>query len=362
MQLLLRRAERVMHSMRAYRTATDKRLLEDLGRIASRNVTSESQLSDEEKRFAEEAIIKAALGSSSRSMPRPPVRPAPVRAKTDAKSQLPVLQVSVRFGDVAEIVAPAVVVGHYRGVLPTNAIGAIDKKLGGWITRAVRQGMIAGTLGETFYIPTAGRLGAQSVVVAGMGEFGRFGATDLRLLMSNIAQGASALGYSTIATVLVGAGNGNLDRETALREILEGLGNGLAQLRRMTRTPIAAGENISNFMEFKRLFEAGAVGIAQPSITKIGGVTEMRKIFALGEANGVVVVPHSPYFGPGLLASIHVCAASAREIPIERYYCDFTDNPFGDQIIPKNGDFAVPQAPGLGQDPNLELVERMRVK
>jgi L-alanine-DL-glutamate epimerase-like enolase superfamily enzyme len=103
------------------------------------------------------------------------------------------------------------------------------------------------------------------------------------------------------------------------------------------------------------------VGIAQPSITKIGGVTEMRKIFALGEANGVVVVPHSPYFGPGLMASIHMCAASAREIPIERYYCDFSETPFGDQIIPKNGDFAVPQVPGLGQDPDAELVERMRV-
>src|SRR5918911_1047823 len=99
--------------------------------------------------------------------------------------------------------------------------------------------------------------------------------------------------------------------------------SGLARLRTTSRTPIAAGENISNFMEFKRLFEVGAVGIAQPSVTKIGGITEMRKIFALGEANGVVVVPHSPYFGPGLLASIHVCAASAREIPIERYYCDF---------------------------------------
>jgi L-alanine-DL-glutamate epimerase-like enolase superfamily enzyme len=114
-------------------------------------------------------------------------------------------------------------------------------------------------------------------------------------------------------------------------------------------------------MEFKRLLEVGAVGIAQPSITKIGGVTEMRKIFALGEANGVVVVPHSPYFGPGLLASIHVCAAAAREIPIERYYCDFAESPFGEQIIPMNGDFAVPQVPGLGVDPDMRLVEKMRV-
>lgn len=137
--------------------------------------------------------------------------------------------------------------------------------------------------------------------------------------------------------------------------------SGLARLRTASPAPIAAGENISNFMEFKRLLEIGAVSIAQPSITKIGGVTEMRKVFALGEAFGVTVVPHSPYFGPGLLASIHVCAASTRIVPIERYYCDFAETPFGEQIIPKNGDFAVPQVPGLGKDPDMAIIEKMRV-
>lgn len=137
--------------------------------------------------------------------------------------------------------------------------------------------------------------------------------------------------------------------------------SGLARLRAVAPMPIAAGENCSNLMEFKRLMEIGAIGIAQPSITKIGGVTEMRKIFALGEAHGVTVVPHSPYFGPGLLASIHVCAASAREIPIERYYCDFADTPFGEQINPKSGDFAVPQEPGLGKDPDLAILAKQRV-
>ena len=63
--------------------------------------------------------------------------------------------------------------------------------------------------------------------------------------------------------------------------------SGLARLRTASSAPIAAGENISNFMEFKRLLEIGGVSIAQPSITKIGGVTEMRKVFALGEAHGV---------------------------------------------------------------------------
>ena len=64
--------------------------------------------------------------------------------------------------------------------------------------------------------------------------------------------------------------------------------------------------------EFRRLFEAGALSFAQPSVTKMGGVTEMRKVFALGESFGVPVVPHSPYFGPGLLASMHVVDAEGR--------------------------------------------------
>ncbi len=136
---------------------------------------------------------------------------------------------------------------------------------------------------------------------------------------------------------------------------------GLARLRAASPIPIAAGENCSNVFEFKRLFEAGAVGIAQPSVTKIGGVTELRKVFALGEAHGVTVVPHSPYFGPGLLASMHVCAAAAREVWIERYYCDFAATPFGEQIIPRDGVFAVPQEPGLGKDPDATIIARTRV-
>ena len=93
---------------------------------------------------------------------------------------------------------------------------------------------------------------------------------------------------------------------------------GLARLRAASSIPIAAGENVSNLFEFKRLFEAGALSFAQPSVTKIGGVSELRKIFALAESFAVPVVPHSPYYGPGFLASVHVCAASARETWVER--------------------------------------------
>src|SRR5215831_13500148 len=135
---------------------------------------------------------------------------------------------------------------------------------------------------------------------------------------------------------------------------------GLAEVRARGGIPTAAGENYGTSWEFRRAFEAGAITYAQPSVTKIGGVTELRRVMALAETFGIQVVPHSAYFGPGLLASIHCIAAMASESPVERFYCDFADNPLNDAIQPKDGRIAVPQGPGLGVDPDPRLLEKLR--
>jgi len=135
---------------------------------------------------------------------------------------------------------------------------------------------------------------------------------------------------------------------------------GLAEVRARGGIPTAAGENYGTAWEFRRAMEAGAITYAQPSVTKLGGVTEMRKVMTLGEMFGVQVVPHSAYFGPGLLASIHCIAAMASESPVERFYCDFAENPLNDAIHPKDGRIAVPQGPGLGVDPDPRLLEKLR--
>jgi L-alanine-DL-glutamate epimerase-like enolase superfamily enzyme len=135
---------------------------------------------------------------------------------------------------------------------------------------------------------------------------------------------------------------------------------GLAEVRARGGLATAAGENYGTVWEFRRAFEAGALTYAQPSVTKIGGVTGMRQVMALAETFGVEVVPHSAYFGPGLLASIHCIAAMARESLVERFYCDFAENPLGEAIHPRQGRIAVPQGPGLGVDPDPRLLEKLR--
>ena len=233
---LLRSRAVTVPKLRDYRTAADRRLMEELERIANkaRGPEGPDSVTVEEQRFAADALVKAALGTNARSLskPLPGAAEASARARRDAAGIRPVdLELTVRFGDVTMVKAPVVVVGHYRGVQPVNAIGAIDRALGGWITRAVRHGMISGHLGETFFVPTHGALGAEAVVVAGMGDYGQFSPASLRRLMANVALGAGALGVPMLASVLVGAGEGALDRDTALREMLEGLGVGLAELR-----------------------------------------------------------------------------------------------------------------------------------
>jgi L-alanine-DL-glutamate epimerase-like enolase superfamily enzyme len=135
---------------------------------------------------------------------------------------------------------------------------------------------------------------------------------------------------------------------------------GLAEVRARGGLPTAAGENYGTVWEFRRAFEAGAVTYAQPSVTKIGGVTEMRRVMTVAETFGVKVVPHSAYFGPGLLASIHCIAAMPTESLVERFYCDFAENPLGEAIHPRDGRIAIPQGPGLGVDPDPRLLEKLR--
>ena len=136
---------------------------------------------------------------------------------------------------------------------------------------------------------------------------------------------------------------------------------GLAGLRQRGM-PISAGENAAGLQEFRAMFMAGAIDIAQPSVTKIGGITELLKIVALAEAFGVRVVPHCAYFGPGYLASAHIAACLGHDTPLERLYMNLETAPFAPCGVPRNGVADVPQGPGLGCDPDPDLIERYRIQ
>lgn len=127
---------------------------------------------------------------------------------------------------------------------------------------------------------------------------------------------------------------------------------GLAALRRNAGVPISAGENLGGAEDFARLLAAGAVDVAQPSATKHGGVSGLLRIAALAKQAGVRMVPHAPYFGPGLLATLHVLAAMEQPAPIEIYFADLATPPYP-TLLAKDGAVAVPGGAGLGLEPQI---------
>jgi len=135
--------------------------------------------------------------------------------------------------------------------------------------------------------------------------------------------------------------------------------HGLAKVRAAGAT-LAAGENAAGLHDFARMFELEAIDIAQPSVTKIGGITEMCKVIALTQGAGKRLVPHCAYFGPGYLASLHLNASLVHEAPFERLFVELEASPFGPWLDAPDGKVRVPQDPGLGCDPDLTIVERYR--
>jgi L-alanine-DL-glutamate epimerase-like enolase superfamily enzyme len=114
---------------------------------------------------------------------------------------------------------------------------------------------------------------------------------------------------------------------------------GLARLR-YAGTPIAAGENASGVQAFREHFHRGAVDVAQPSVSKIGGITAMLEVFEMARSFSVQVVPHCFYYGPGLLATAHLVACLPDSVALE--------TPFLQWPVPLYPDFPV------GPELNLE--------
>ena len=125
--------------------------------------------------------------------------------------------------------------------------------------------------------------------------------------------------------------------------------------------PLALGENVGTALEFERIIEDTGIRYAQPSAIKTGGITALLQVAKAASEHKLSLMPHSAYFGPGLLATLHVLATIESAPIIERFYCDIQDEPCGSAAHVENGLMHVPDTPGLGFEPNLEILEKYAV-
>jgi L-alanine-DL-glutamate epimerase-like enolase superfamily enzyme len=135
----------------------------------------------------------------------------------------------------------------------------------------------------------------------------------------------------------------------------------LSKLRKATGVPLGMGENATSLNDFRTMVSTGAADYVQPSIVKIGGITAMAKVAAQVEEAGATCVPNAFYIGPGYLAVLHCMAAKEKEAPLERMFANLGATPFAKTAPVLNGSIEIPRAPGLGADPEDDLIAQFKL-
>ncbi len=85
--------------------------------------------------------------------------------------------------------------------------------------------------------------------------------------------------------------------------------NDYVLLRTTAPVPIAGGEVLTRRQSFTPWLQQRAFDIVQPDVTKVGGISEERRIAWMAEEYGVRFIPHGWNTALGLAADLHLASA-----------------------------------------------------
>ena len=92
----------------------------------------------------------------------------------------------------------------------------------------------------------------------------------------------------------------------------------MAMVAQKCTVPIATGERLHTIQEFDMLYNKGGVVYARADVGLCGGITGARKIAAIAEARGGMLVPHDPC-SPVLTAATLQLDAMVENIAIQEF-------------------------------------------
>ncbi|TNC51633.1 mandelate racemase/muconate lactonizing enzyme family protein [Rubellimicrobium rubrum] len=129
----------------------------------------------------------------------------------------------------------------------------------------------------------------------------------------------------------------------------------LAEVRRASPVPIAAGERFFEPARFVEALAKNAVDVLQPDVSHVGGLGETKRIAHLAHAHLIPVAPHNPV-GPVMNAmTLHTAVAIPNMSIFETVSIDvpWRRELVRETLVFEDGALLAPTAPGLG----VELVE-----
>lgn len=142
---------------------------------------------------------------------------------------------------------------------------------------------------------------------------------------------------------------------------------GYRELRAGLKVNIAGGEAEFNRWGWRRILENRGLDIAQPEVCALGGISEYLRVLALAHTHFTPVI--NRVWG----SAIAMPALPGRFNPCEQMLeFDTTHNEFRDDLLPeplniqgqvksRGGYVSVPGRPGLGVEPDPDIIRRYEI-
>jgi L-alanine-DL-glutamate epimerase-like enolase superfamily enzyme len=137
--------------------------------------------------------------------------------------------------------------------------------------------------------------------------------------------------------------------------------DGYIKLTEHSPVPISAGEVLTRRQSFTEWIEKRAVDYIQPDVTKVGGISEQRRIMQYANDHSILMVPHGWNTAVGLAADLQLLAAAENARWVEY----MTPSPYIEALVQNpikldcDGMLRIPDGPGLGFDWNPDGIARL---
>lgn len=136
------------------------------------------------------------------------------------------------------------------------------------------------------------------------------------------------------------------------------------QVKEQCGMKVAGGEQRMLRASFWEVLERDVMDVVMPDVTVIGGIGELKKTATMAEARGVPTSPHGPFGPVTIAAGVQTMAAHPNFLILEFGWGEAEWR--SELILPSEridkGRIKVRDAPGLGIELNLEVVEAHRVE
>lgn len=140
--------------------------------------------------------------------------------------------------------------------------------------------------------------------------------------------------------------------------------SGLAQVVAAVPVPVMAGEHEFNKWQVRDLITIGQVDAINADVIKCAGLSECLKVAHLAYAFDRPIMAHNARPTLACATTLHLLAAIPNAARVQEYggmrpelgLNDLFLNP----IVAKDGYIDIPQGPGVGMEPDVERMERMK--